>query len=497
MREGVKIGLLALAAAFGYGVALDQLTARISLEYFTVAHPRLLADDSPGWVALAWGVRAAAAPGLALGALLALAARSGPGPGREAADLLRPLSMLLAAMALGSALTGALAYAAVRSRALALPEPFASRVELARHARFAAVWGATAASYAVGVCGASALALRIWQDRRRASTGPMRRAGDRLGTALFYGSLLGLALLLALPLAIAWNVSGAMMRPPWYAYAGPGRPLPPGDLRDPRSDFGLDYEEVAFATEGRATLRGWLVPARASPPRPSGPRAAVVLAGGGWSDRRSLIALAPALQRAGYAVLAFDYRERGASDGTGLGASYGWRERADVSAAVRFLKDQRHYERVAVIGYSMGGTAAILAAADDPRVDAVVASTPGTTLPDLLATLPETAATPRWMRALIARVFLIRIGAPLGSLSSLEVGPLYAVGRIAPRPLLLLHGADDRVNSVADTQRLLARAGAPKELVVVAGAGHLDVLDERSGEVLRRILAFLDAALSR
>jgi alpha-beta hydrolase superfamily lysophospholipase len=490
MREAVKIGLLALGAALAYGVALDQLTARISLEYFTVAHPRLVATDSPGWVALAWGVTATRWPGLALGMLLALAARAGRAPQRDAVQLVAPVLWLLLAMVLCAALAGALAYAAVRSGALALPEPFAPRIERARHARFAAVWAATSASYAVGVCGATGLALRIWTARLRESRpASADRPRDRFAAALFYGSLVGLALLVGLPLAVAWNVSGSMMRPPWYAVPGPGRSLAPGPLRDPRSDFGLDYQDVAFPTDGGAVLRGWLVPAGDG-------RAAVVLAGGGWSDRRSLIALAPLLHRAGYATLAFDYRERGASDGTGLGASYGWRESADVSAAVRFLKDERHYERVAVIGYSMGGTAAILAAAADPRIDAVVASTPGTTLPDLLATLPETADTPIWMRGLIARVFLLRIGAPLPAVRSLAVGPLYVVDRIAPRPLLLLHGSDDRVNSVADTQRLLARAGAPKELVVVAGAGHLDVLDERSGEVLRRILTFLDDALA-
>src|SRR5262249_23728092 len=202
MREGAKIGLLVLGAALAYGIALDQLTVRISLEYFTVAHPRLLADDSSGWLALAWAVRAAGAPRLVTGVLRGRAARGGPAPRRDAAGLLRPLSWLLVAMTLAAALTGALAYAAVRSGALALPEPFASRIELARHARFAAVWGATAASYAVGLCGASALALHVWRARRRASSGVGLRPGERLGAALFYGSLLGLALLLALPLAI-------------------------------------------------------------------------------------------------------------------------------------------------------------------------------------------------------------------------------------------------------------------------------------------------------
>jgi len=292
------------------------------------------------------------------------------------------------------------------------------------------------------------------------------------------------------PFALAWVATSIMMRPPWYVYTGPEQPLSPGGVRDPRSDLGLDYENVAFETESGAILRGWLLPAAAR-----SRRAAIVLAGGGWSDRRSILGLAPTLHQAGYTVLVFDYRDRGASDGSGRGASYGLRESKDVSAAVRFLSEQG-FEHIAVIGYSMGGTAAILAAAQDPRIDAVAAVTPGTTLLDLLTTAPETARAPSWLRTAIARIFLLRIGAPIDAVASLQVGPLYVVDRLAPRPLLVLQGQDDPVNSLADAERLMARAGAPKELVVVPGTAHLDVLDEPSGGVVRHILAFLDRAFA-
>jgi pimeloyl-ACP methyl ester carboxylesterase len=218
----------------------------------------------------------------------------------------------------------------------------------------------------------------------------------------------------------------------------------------------------------------------------------VLLAGGGWSDRRSLLPLAPSLHAGGYGVLAFDYREHGLSDGSGRGTSFGWRESRDVEAAARFLKTERDAARVAAVGYSIGGAAAILAAADDPGIDAVVASTPGTTLRDLLATVPETRDVPAWQRELVVRVLLLRIGAPLRSVVSGEIGPLYAVDRLAPRPLLLLHGRDDPINAVADAQRLLARARPPRQLLIVGGAGHLDVLDDPHSEAQQQILRFLD-----
>src|SRR4029077_1503393 len=80
MIENLKIILLCVAAAIAYGVAHDQITARVCLEYFTVFHPPVFATQSPTALALGWGVIATWWCGLLLGLLLALAARSGSRP---------------------------------------------------------------------------------------------------------------------------------------------------------------------------------------------------------------------------------------------------------------------------------------------------------------------------------------------------------------------------------------------------------------------------------
>ena len=45
--EFAKIAAFATAAAIGYGEAHDQLTAHICVEYFSLAHPPVIASDSP------------------------------------------------------------------------------------------------------------------------------------------------------------------------------------------------------------------------------------------------------------------------------------------------------------------------------------------------------------------------------------------------------------------------------------------------------------------
>ncbi len=53
-----------------------------------------------------------------------------------------------------------------------------------------------------------------------------------------------------------------------------------------------------------------------------------------------------------------------------------------------------------------------------------------------------------------------------------EAAPIRWIDRIAPRPLLILHGADDDLVDVEQARRLFEKARPPKEIAIVAGAGH-------------------------
>src|SRR3954452_10909101 len=101
--------ILLCAAAVVYGLAHDQVTARVCVEYFTIGHPPIFATESPTLLGLGWGVLATWWVGLLLGIPLALVARLGPRPPRDARSLLRPLAILFgvtALCALLAALTG-------------------------------------------------------------------------------------------------------------------------------------------------------------------------------------------------------------------------------------------------------------------------------------------------------------------------------------------------------------------------------------------------------
>jgi pimeloyl-ACP methyl ester carboxylesterase len=125
---------------------------------------------------------------------------------------------------------------------------------------------------------------------------------------------------------------------------------------------------VTFASGGEALLGVLHVPAGA------GPHPIVVLLHGFPGNERNFD-LAQALRRAGYAALVFHYR-----GSWGVGGSWSWRnvldDAARVVAAVRAESVSATYRldprRVAVVGHSLGGFAALMTAAADEGVGAVV-----------------------------------------------------------------------------------------------------------------------------
>jgi len=313
-------------------------------------------------------------------------------------------------------------------------------------------------------------------------------SGRKLGAVV--AALLAAAALVAV--GLAWQRSGRALRPAWYAHPGPDRELRApgpgwqrldwaGRHRDPQAELGLAYESVAFPAVDGSTLRGWYVPGA------PGATAAVVTVHGATSDRRDFLRQLPWLHAAGHPVLLFDCREHGRSDGRGRGLALGYRERHDVSAAAAWLAEARGFERIAAFGTSQGASAAILAAAEDPRIDAVLAENPYARVGRLFRDSP---------------VFVGELPGPLLRLTTLLAiwraagdpfapQPVDVVHEIAPRPLLLLHGSADRITRLPHSIALHERAGEPKELWVVPGAGHSALVNARPEAYRATVLGFL------
>jgi uncharacterized protein len=132
-------------------------------------------------------------------------------------------------------------------------------------------------------------------------------------------------------------------------------------------------EDVEFLSEG-LTCRGWLYHDESGQRRPT-----VVLAGG-WCYVREIVmpVYAETFLDAGINALIFDYRNLGVSDGDDRQHLDPWAQIRDYENALNFL--ERHPvvdpARLGVWGISYSGGHALVLAAIDPRIRAIVSQIP-------------------------------------------------------------------------------------------------------------------------
>ena len=174
--EILKIWALCIAAAIAYGIVHDQVTVRICLEYFSMAHPTILPLTSPTWLALQWGILATWWVGAMLGILLAIAARLGSRPVLSARSLLYPLLILLLCMAASSAAAGATGYLLAKAHIISLGGELGTAIPSDKQARFMADWWAHSASYVAGIVGSLILCVKTYA-RRKPAPGTAPEAG--------------------------------------------------------------------------------------------------------------------------------------------------------------------------------------------------------------------------------------------------------------------------------------------------------------------------------
>jgi len=197
--------------------------------------------------------------------------------------------------------------------------------------------------------------------------------------------------------------------------------------------------------------------------------AALVLCHGfmGWHRKARIVAFAERMAER-FAVFVFDLRGHGASDGV---CTYGDREYLDVDAVVRLAREDSGLP-VATLGASMGGIAVIRQAALGEPPDAVMAiSTPArweghrTEAVRRITRMTSTRSGRRMMHAL---------GIRLTDAWASPDDPERIVEKIAPTPLVIVHGRDDHFFDEENAWRLYARAGEPKRLMLASRFGHAE-----------------------
>jgi fermentation-respiration switch protein FrsA (DUF1100 family) len=162
-----------------------------------------------------------------------------------------------------------------------------------------------------------------------------------------------------------------------------------------------------------------------------------------------------------------------------------------VDAAVQFLYETKGIRRIGVIGHSAGAVSSIMSAARNPLVGAVVAVAPFNSVEEVWHT-SRPALVPAFVLG-----WTLSVAEKVRGFRSEDVWAEAVVDRIAPRPLLLIHGRDDERITESQVRRLFAAAEEPKTLWLVEGATHKGIRDPVLDRLAPDVIGFLDQALHR
>ena len=220
------------------------------------------------------------------------------------------------------------------------------------------------------------------------------------------------------------------------------RGLTPGDV-------GLAWEDITLQASAGGQFRGYFVP---------GSNGAAILMPPTTNDGRDgRLDMAALFARHGYAVLGFESRRC-----AGMGPhSLGYHETDEVGDALIYVTHHAGVmpERVGIYGFSSAGATAILSAARFPGIRAVVAE-------GGYGDFAENAIG-RESDTVLEAIYKWSLGASYRVITGLDINklsPLDVIGTVAPRPILLIYGADER--SLAGGRQQASAAGLTAELWV-------------------------------
>jgi len=225
--------------------------------------------------------------------------------------------------------------------------------------------------------------------------------------------------------------------------------------------IGLDFEDAHFTAADGTKLHGWFLP------REKPLAVALFCHGNGGNVAMWADALQQYHDRHGLAVLGFDYRGYGRSEGSPSEAGL----IMDARAARKWLADRTGVNEsdIVLMGTSLGGGVATQLASQDGARGLVLAST-FTSLPDVGA-----EHTP-WLSP---RVVMVN-----------RFNSLKAIARYEG-PVLICHGDADPLIPIEQGRRLYEAAPGRKQFVAIPGGGHSQPRSTEYGRALDEFIASL------
>ena len=279
----------------------------------------------------------------------------------------------------------------------------------------------------------------------------------RVAIAIFF--LSGLLFAVA-----AWSVGGALVAPAKRSVGAPPDGLTATTIiGESGSETGAWYSDVEGAT---ATIL-LLHPIR--------------------TDRRAMLGRAKLFHERGYSTLLIDLQAHGESPGEAITAGY--RERVNVISAIEWIKKRNPNHKIGVVGWSLGGAAALLAGQQE--IDALVLELVYPTISEAVDNRIGKRLGP--LKHVLTPILLAQLRPRIG-ISAADLRPIDRISEMTC-PVLVVCGEHDLHTTLNESKRLFAAAPEPKQFVVFEGSAHQDLLRHNPMKYSDTIALFLDQHL--
>jgi pimeloyl-ACP methyl ester carboxylesterase len=246
-----------------------------------------------------------------------------------------------------------------------------------------------------------------------------------------------------------------------------------------------DYEDVTFKDINKAlTLKGSFFYSPES-------NKTIIMAHGYTSSRfpfgKKTVNLIESLVNSGFNVLTFDFRNSGLSEGNIT--SVGLYEKDDLLGAIQFAKEKKPGQ-IVLLGFSMGASTSIMAAAQNKDVAAVIADSP---FADLTNYLDENLSVWSKLPSIPFNKPTLISMRLLTGIDTSKVKPIEKIKEISPRPILLIHSKDDKSIPIENSYSLQKAAGENAQLWETEGVGHIKSYEGYPEEYVENVIRFLEA----
>ena len=235
--------------------------------------------------------------------------------------------------------------------------------------------------------------------------------------------------------------------------------------------YGVKYEDVNFKSADGTELHGWFLPCKEGVKKA---KATIVFSHGNAGSIAYHYGFIDWLMPAGYNVLLYDYRAFGKSKGTL--SRKGIIE--DVTAAFKYVASRKDVDPTKLVpfSHSLGGAKSVVALAMQPIKGLRAVITDGT-----FASYKDMA--------------MQKAGQVGANLTTDNYSTINYIDKLAPIPLLIVHGTQDRTVPVGQAEKLFKKAKEPKTYFKIEDGSHTNSLNRNNGEYRKKMLAWLSDVL--